>query len=65
MVLRTKVMRVRDLIEKLQQFDPELEVTITDGYEAVCYHTKGSEIKTFQFPDEPDVVDIGVGGLRL
>lgn len=56
-------MKVKELIEKLQQFNPELEVVITDGYECLVYHTKGIEIKEFEWDGTVDV-DIGIGGCR-
>ena len=56
-------MTVKELITKLQKFNPDLEVTITDGWECVCYHTKNIEIKEFQDNGVTEV-DIGIGGCR-
>lgn len=52
-------MKVKDLIKELQKFDPEKEVTITDGY--VCNSYVGDwEIINFE-----KVVDIGIGGTLI
>jgi hypothetical protein len=56
-------MKVKELIKKLECFDPELEVTITDGFEALCYHTNGCEIALFE-DGNSKVVDVGIGGLN-
>jgi hypothetical protein len=54
-------MKVKDLIKKLQEFDQELEVGITDGYTCTCYDTDKIEIKLYT--EEMDtIVDIGIGG---
>jgi hypothetical protein len=60
-------MTVQELINKLNTFDPNLEVEITDGCEAVCYSTKNAEVKVFDYEDDSGkvVVDIGIGGNRL
>jgi len=56
-------MKVKDLIAKLQEFDQELEVTITDGFENNFYHTENLEIvKYIDFTMTVPVVDIGIGG---
>jgi hypothetical protein len=57
-------MKVRELIEKLKEFDPELEVIITDGYECRTYHTKGIEIQVFEWDGKKDL-DIGIGGCEI
>ena len=58
-------MKVKELINKLHEFNPELEVTITDGYECRFYHTKWIQIDVFKNEvGEPDVVDIGIGGCK-
>lgn len=54
-------MKVKELIEKLKEFDPELEVTISDGYRCHFYHTKGIEIQVFEWDGVKDL-DIGIGG---
>jgi hypothetical protein len=55
-------MKVRELIKSLEKLDPELEVTITDGYDCSCYHTRGIIISLFC--DNNVVVDIGIGGCK-
>ena len=55
-------MKVKKLIELLQHFDKELEVTISDGYETIFY---SGDYSVELFHDKgKDVVDIGVGGCR-
>lgn len=54
-------MTVQELLTVLQEFNPELEVTITDGFD--CRHYRGAfELKLFE--DQPGIysVDIGIGG---
>ena len=60
-------MKVREFICELQKFDPELEITITDGFDAICYHTNGVEIALCEDVDEARTmfVDIGIGGNRI
>ena len=54
-------MTVQELLTVLQEFDPELEVTITDGFE--CRHYRGAfELKLFEDLPGKYVVDIGIGG---
>jgi hypothetical protein len=59
-------MKIKQLIEKLSKFDPNLEVEITDGYEYVVYSTKNISIKEFHGEEgNKTVVDIGIGGNRI
>ena len=58
-------MKVKELIARLDEFNSELDVVITDGYEAVCYHTEGAEMVKFEDEKGFAVVDIGIGGLRI
>lgn len=54
-------MTVQELINALQGFNPDLEVTITDGFE--CRHYRGAfDAKLFE--EQPGIysVDIGIGG---
>lgn len=60
-----KNMKNKDLIKKLQEFDGELEVSITDGYEAFCYTTENLEIRVFQEVGDQTTLDIGIGGNRI
>ena len=54
-------MTVQELLTVLQEFDPELEVTITDGFE--CRHYRGAfGLKLFEDLPGKYVVDIGIGG---
>jgi hypothetical protein len=56
-------MNVSELIQKLQQFSPDKEVCITDGYE--CKFYKG-EFSVSLFEDGDDsFVDIGIGGCEI
>lgn len=55
-------MKIENLIKKLNKFPKDLEVTITDGHEAVSYHGEFE----FQLCEESGnkFLDIGIGGLR-
>ena len=57
-------MKNKDLVKKLQEFDEDLEVTITDGYEAFCYTTENIEVRLFLDGDQT-TLDIGIGGNRI
>lgn len=50
-------MNVREVIEKLNQFDPDMEVIISDGYNYKFYNMNGAVIQEFE-----GKVDIGIGG---
>ena len=52
-------MKVRGLIEKLQQFPEDMDVYIFDGYQCVGYYGEW-KIKEFE-----GTVDIGVGGTQI
>lgn len=52
-----KIMKVKEVIQKLKQFDPEMEVIISDGYGFHFYNTNGAVIQEFE-----GQVDIGIGG---
>ena len=49
-------MTVQELIDQLSKFPPQMEVFITDGYDARVYHGEWA-VKEFI-----GTVDIGVGG---
>lgn len=55
-------MKVKKMIEELGKFDPDLEVTITDGFKCNCYHTKNIEFALFEDLDHSVSLDIGIGG---
>lgn len=56
-------MTVGELIERLSHFPEDLEVTITDGYNAQSY--RGDfEVVLFEYDDE-QTVDIGIGGFEF
>jgi hypothetical protein len=56
-------MIVSELIQKLQQLDPNKEVIITDGYECNCYR---GDFTVVEFDDTYDsFVDIGIGGCNF
>jgi hypothetical protein len=57
-------MKNKDLIKKLQEFDGELDVSITDGYDVLCYTTENIDVKVFQDGDQT-TLDIGIGGNRI
>lgn len=52
-------MKVKELIERLSEFDPNMEVVISDGYDAIFY---AGEFVIEEFEGD---LDIGVGGLRV
>jgi hypothetical protein len=52
-------MKVKELIDHLSKFDPNVEVTITDGYRHLSYQ---GDFDVELFEDE---VDIGIGGCTL
>lgn len=54
-------MTVQELINALQGFNPDLEVTITDGFDCRYYN---SEFCIVLVKDQPGIysVDIGIGG---
>ena len=54
-------MLVKELIEELSQYNPELEVLVTDGYDGNFYR---GEYSITLFKDDCEYVDIGVGGCR-
>lgn len=59
-------MKVKDFIENLKKFDKELEVTISDGYDFIFYHTKEIEFKKYKdFSMKEPVLDIAIGGCRI
>jgi hypothetical protein len=54
-------MTVAEMIEKLQQFPPDMEVEVTDGFQYKFY--KGDfKFQMFEDTDGETIVDIGVGG---
>ncbi len=55
-------MKVKNLIKELQKYNPDYEVTITDGYKGYFYHTTNAAIKELKIDDEITIVDIGIGG---
>ena len=59
--MSNKTTTVQELIEQLQQYSPDMEVLITDGFNALCY--KGQyQVKEFTDVDGKTYVDIGIGG---
>lgn len=54
-------MTVKELIDKLNKFCPELTVLVTDGFNGMCYR---GEYLVVEFVDDSGAkcVDIGVGG---
>jgi len=54
-------MTTQELINKLSEFDPNLPVTISDGYRYHFYNTNNLEIKVFEDLDNNRSLDIGLG----
>lgn len=62
-------MTIQELINKLKQFPPEADVTITDGFKCNCYHTNSLYFQlldySYFYNDKNrtgSFVDIGIGG---
>ena len=56
-------MKIKEMIEKLKEYDPELEVTITDGFE--CRSFRGDfEFSLYKIDENIKELDIGIGGLE-
>lgn len=62
-------MKIQELINKLKQFPPNLDITITDGFKCNCYNTNSLEFQVLdysQFYNDKNktgfFVDIGIGG---
>lgn len=61
-------MIVSELIKKLQLMQSEVgdvDVTVTDGYEALCYYGEFEVQKFFDPQTCQMTIDIGIGGTRL
>lgn len=54
-------MKVKELIQKLSEFDQNLEVTISDGYGFHFYHTKKLVMAPIELDNDRTVLDMGVG----
>lgn len=60
-------MKVRQMIEELSALEKEmgnLEVWITDGYNAIGYEGDYEIKKFYDIYDDRNVIDIGIGGLN-
>ena len=57
-------MTVAELIEKLNQFSPDMKVMISDGYDFKFYDGDYT-VNEFVNDDDEVVVDIGVGGCSI
>lgn len=58
-------MKVSELIENLTELHDELgdvDVTVTDGWEARCYYGEYNVIKFFDPQTCQMTIDIGIGG---
>lgn len=55
-------MKVKEFIKKLKSFDPEMEVTVSDGFNYCFYCT--NEKYDYVFNEFDGKVDIGVGGME-
>lgn len=58
-------MTVQQLINELNKFPKDLEVSITDGWNGYCYTTDNIEIKIFEDIPNQNLVDIGIGGCDI
>jgi hypothetical protein len=71
--IEKKAMKVKELIEKLQALNQDLEVTITDGFNARFWgrQADGTDFdvyETMDFGQDGEmikIVDIGIGGCEL
>ena len=57
-------MKAKELAKLLMKH-PNLEVTITDGWEARCYTTKKIEVNVCEDEDGSEILDFGVGGNEI
>lgn len=57
-------MNVGQLVEALQQFPADLEVTITDGF-GFHFYAGDYSVELFENEQGKQVVDIGVGGCEI
>ena len=57
-------MKVSKMIEILQSFPQDLEVMISNGYDLEFYSGE-YDIQLWENEDGTEVVDIGIGGLRI
>ena len=57
-------MKVSKMIEILQSFPQDLEVMISNGYDLEFYSGE-YDIQLWEDEDGTEVVDIGIGGLRI
>ena len=57
-------MTKKNFIKALEKFPDDMEIVITDGHAARCYHGD-FEIKKFKYTDEIETIDIGIGGMRF
>ncbi len=55
-------MKVRELIHKLSQYDGELEVILTDGYQYNFYNSLNLAFELFVDDNGKTKLDIGLGG---
>jgi hypothetical protein len=58
-------MIVKELIEKLQKYNENMEVTITDGFNYKFYHTNKLLITEFYDSQDIKYLDIGIGGCEI
>lgn len=66
-------MTVKELIQKLKEFPADADITITDGFECNCYHSKSLDFQLLKYSDfyndkrykHKQFVDIGIGGNKI
>jgi hypothetical protein len=56
-------MKVKELIKKLKEFPPGLEVTISDGYD-FRFYVGNFSVELFEDEEGTSKVDIGIGGFE-
>jgi hypothetical protein len=58
-------MKVKDLIQELQKYNENMEITITDGFEFMFYHTN-SLLFTELYDSQTGIksLDIGIGDCK-
>lgn len=57
-------MKVKELIAALEKLPPDLDVCVTDGYQAEVF-AGDFEIQVFKDQNGKEWADIGVGGLNI
>lgn len=58
----SKNLTIAEFIAALEKFPEDMEVEITDGFEAMAYKTGQMEFQMFTDSSGVEMIDIGIGG---